>query len=136
MLNIASAPTRHTPTFTTGGGITEIVLPNARSSAVYLPSLAFLSREGVDRWLTWLVPQGIAKSALQHYGFDLAKTRFVYPKNQEQCFAFMRGALAEGNSHTVVGNPGKLTDEQIAHLEQAALRGQCYGLLLRERLSH
>jgi cell division inhibitor SulA len=136
MLSTANAPTRHCPPLTNSGGITEIVLPNARSSAIYLPSLAFLSREGVDRWLTWLVPQGVEKSALQQYGFDLLKTRFIYPRNQEQCFAFLRRALIEGNSHTVVGNPGKLTDEQIEQLEQAALIGQCYGLLLRERLSH
>jgi len=136
MLSAANAPTHHRPSLTNSGGITEIVLPNSRSSAIYLPSLAFLSREGADRWLTWLVPQGMAKSVLQQYGFDLIKTRFIYPRNPEQCFALFRKALIEGNSHTVVGNPGKLTDEQIEQLEQAALVGQCYGLLLRERLSH
>lgn len=136
MLNIAGSYNRSTPSGIGSGGITEIVLANAHSPEVYLPSLGFLSRTGLDRWLTWLVPQGMNKSSLLQYGFDLTKTRFIYLKNQEQCFELLREALMEGNSHTVVGSPGRLTDEQITQLEQAARVGQCYGLLLRERLSH
>ena len=120
-------------TTVSGSGITEIVLPNQQSSAIYLPSLAFLSREGMDRWLTWMVPQGITKSSLQQYGFDFAKTRFIYPKSEEQCFWLLWEALAEGNSHTVVGSPGRLTDDQLKRLEHAACTGRCHGLLLRDR---
>lgn len=136
MLSIASASNRHNPPIASAGGITEIVLPNAQSSSLYLPSLAFLSRTGNDRWLTWLVPHGVSKYSLLQYGFDFDKTRFIYPKSEAQCFSFLREALAEGNSHTVVGNPGRLTDDQILSLEQAAQVGRCYGLLLRERISH
>ncbi len=120
------------------GGITEIVLPNNESSRLYLPSLAFLSREGTDRWLTWIVPQGITKHLLQQYGFDFSKTRFIYSKSTEQCFWLLWEALAEGNSHTVVGSPGRLSDYQLNRLEHAALTGRCHGLLLRDRqpLSH
>jgi cell division inhibitor SulA len=135
MLSIASRENSSNQS-ATGVGITEIVLPNAFSAALYLPSLAFLSRESTDRWLTWLVPAGVTKASLQHYGFDLTKTRFIYPKSPEHCFALLREALLGGNSHTVVGSPGKMTEDQILCLEQAAKAGCCYGLLLRERLCH
>jgi cell division inhibitor SulA len=118
---------------TPAGGITEIVLPNSRSSSVYLPSLAFLSSQDNGRWLTWLAPQSMSKVELQNYGFDLGRTRFIYPKTQEHCFWLIWEALAEGNSHTVVGSPGRLTERQLNRLENAAKVGGCNGLLLRDR---
>lgn len=114
-------------------GITEIVLPNSRSTSLYLPSLAFLSSQGNGRWLTWLVPRSISKAELESYRFDLSKTRFIYPKTQDHCFWLIWEALAEGNSHTVVGSPGKLSELQLNKLENAARVGSCNGLLLRDR---
>lgn len=118
---------------TPSGGITEIVLPNSRSSSLYLPSLAYLSSQNNGRWLTWLAPNSMNKVELQSYGFDLSKTRFIYPKTQEDCFWLIWEALAEGNSHTVVGSPGRLTEHQLNKLENAARVGGCNGLLLRDR---
>lgn len=118
---------------TPSGGITEIVLPNSRSSSLYLPSLAYLSSQNNGRWLTWLSPNSMNKVELQSYGFDLSKTRFIYPKTQEDCFWLVWEALAEGNSHTVVGSPGRLTEHQLNKLENAARVGGCNGLLLRDR---
>lgn len=115
------------------GGITEIVLPNNQSSPLYLPSLAFLSAQGDGRWLTWLTSESMSKTTLKGYGFDLGKTRFIYPKSQEHCFWLIWEALAEGNSHTVVGSPGKLLEAQLSKLENAARVGGCNGLLLRDR---
>lgn len=115
------------------GGITEIVLPNSRSASIYLPSLAFLSSQSDGRWLTWLTSESMSKTELQNYGFDLNKARFIYPKNQDHCFWLLWEALAEGNSHTVVGSPGKLSETQISKLENAARVGGCNGLLLRDR---
>lgn len=120
----------------TAGGITEIILPNSRSSSLYLPSLAFLSSQADGRWLTWLAPQGLSRAALQNYGFDLSKTRFIYPKNQDHCFWLIWEALVEGNSHTVVGSPGRLSEHQLNKLENAARVGGCNGLLLRDREQH
>lgn len=121
------------PPQTPAGGITEIVLPNSRSSSLYLPSLAFLSSQSTGRWLTWLAPKSMSKFELQRYRFDLSKTRFIYPKTQDHCFWLIWEALAEGNSHTVVGSPGRLTEYQLDKLENAARVGGCNGLLLRDR---
>jgi cell division inhibitor SulA len=129
----AGTSERLQPPQTPTGGITEIVLPNSRSSSLYLPSLAFLSSQNNGRWLTWLAPQSMNKSELQGYRFDLSKTRFIYPKTQDHCFWLLWEALAEGNSHTVVGSPGRLTEQQLNKLENAARVGGCNGLLLRDR---
>ena len=119
----------NTPT----SGITEIVLAHANSLSLVLPSLAFLSHQSNDRWLTWLPPAGITKSLLQQYGFEFSRTRFVYPKNDEHAFWLFWQALAEGNSHMVVGTPGCLGETQLARLEHAAIVGNCSGLILRDR---
>ncbi len=119
-------------------GITEIVLPNSESLELVLPSLAFLSRSANtdERWLTWFPPVGITKALLAGYGFDLSRIRFIYPKDDEHCYWLFREALAEGNSHTVVGSPGKLTEQQVCKLEHASTAGSCSGLLLRSRTYH
>lgn len=118
-------------------GITEIVLPNEQSLEVVLPSLAFLSRnlcpKNKNRWLTWFPPIGVTKELLTGYGFDLSRVRFVYPKDTEHCFWLFWEALAEGNSHTVIASPGKLTEQQVKRLEHASAVGDCSGLLLRNR---
>lgn len=115
------------------GGITEIVLAHSQSLSFVLPSLAFLSQQNTDRWLTWLPPTTITKRLLQNYNFDFSRTRFVYPKNSEHAFWLFWEALTEGNSHMVVGAPGPLTERQLARLERAAAVGDCSGLLLRDR---
>lgn len=115
------------------GGITEIVLAHSQSLSFVLPSLAFLSQQPSDRWLTWLPPATITKRLLQSYSFDFSRTRFVYPKTSEQAFGLFWEALAEGNSHMVVGAPGVLTEQQMVQLEHAASIGDCSGLILRDR---
>lgn len=121
--------------FSPTGGITEIVLPDSQSSSIYLPSLAFLSSQTSGRWLTWLVPRCMNRIKLMQYGFDLERTRFIYPTNQDDCFWLIWKALAEGNSHTVVGSPGRLSENLLNKLENAARTGGCNGLLLRYRES-
>jgi len=116
-----------------GGGITEIVLPSNQHSSIYLPSLAFLSQTNDSRWMTWVVAEKIEKEKLRQYGFDLGRTRFVYLDTLADGFGILVRALEEGNSHTVVGNPGRLAEAQINRLEAAAYTGKCHGLLLRGR---
>jgi cell division inhibitor SulA len=117
------------------GGITELVLAHSHSLAFVLPSLAFLSQQNTDRWLTWLPPTTITKNMLQKYDFDFSRTRFIYPRNNEHAFWLFWEALAEGNSHMVVGAPGLLSEQKLARLEHAAAVGQCSGLILRDRTS-
>lgn len=114
-------------------GITEIMLAHSQSLSFVLPSLAFLSQQDTDRWLTWLPLSTVVRPLLQHYSFDFSRTRFVYPKNKEQAFWLFLEALAAGNSHTVVGAPGPLTEQQMVRLEGAAAQGNCSGLILRDR---
>lgn len=128
--NVASGSFGHSPA---SGGITEIVLAHSQSLSFVLPSLAFLSQQYSDRWLTWLPTTTITKQLLQSYSFDFSRTRFVYPKNNKQAFWLFCEALAEGNSHMVVGAPGALTDQQMTRLEDAADMGACSGLILRDR---
>lgn len=121
-------------------GVTEIVLPAHHSLDIILPSLAFLSRnksktQNSDRWLTWLAPKGLCKEMLADYGFDLASVRFIHPKNDEQCVDLFNKALAEGNSHTVVASPNSLTEKQLEQLENSSAKGQCSGLILRQRIA-
>lgn len=115
------------------GGITEIVLAHQQSLAFVLPSLASLSQQHCDRWLTWLVPSALTKGVLQDYDFDFKRTRFIYSKGEGHAFWLLVQALAEGNSHTVVGAPGVLSEQQMQHLECAADQGDCSGLILRDR---
>jgi cell division inhibitor SulA len=120
-------------------GITEIVLPNTESLDMVMPTLAFLSRSQNTshenkRWLTWFPPTRISKADLSEYGFDLSCIRFVYPKNDEHCYWLFWEALAEGNSHTVVASPGRLSEQQLQRLEHASNVGECSGLLLRNRI--
>lgn len=114
-------------------GITEIVLAHNQSLSFVLPSLAFLSQQHSDRWLTWLPLTTVTKPLLQNYSFDFSRTRFIYPKSRDQAFQLFLEALTKGNSHTVVGAPGPLTEQQMARLEQAAAIGNCSGLVLRDR---
>jgi cell division inhibitor SulA len=135
MRHTASASESFQASPSPAGGITEIVLPDTQSSSIYLPSLAFLSSQANGRWLTWLVPHCMDKAALIKYGFDLKRTRFIYPTSQADCFGLIWKALAEGNSHTVVGSPGRLSEPLLSKLEGAARTGSCNGLLLRYRES-
>lgn len=115
-------------------GITEIVLPDSHDLSMVMPSLAFLSNQHYDRWLTWIcdTPK-LDRQQLQGYGFNLSHIRVIYPRDNEHGFWLFWEALAEGNSHTVIGKPGLLTDPQLARLESGARAGQCSGLVLRDR---
>lgn len=116
-------------------GITEVVLSHSQSLDFVLPSIAFLSQQHSDRWLTWLPAATITKQRLQQYGFDFSRTRFVYPRTRDQAFWLFWQALAEGNSHMVIGALPPLTEQQLSRLDHAANVGGCSGLILRDRSS-
>lgn len=114
-------------------GITEVILPDERDFTVVMPTLAFLSHRTDHRWVTWILPDGITKSLLLQYQFDLSRIRLVHPRSKDEIFLLYWKALTTGTSHTVIGSPGKLSDNQISQLETAAHIGRCTGLLLRPR---
>ncbi len=114
-------------------GITEVVLPDAGQLHLVLPTLAHLSQQTQNRWLTWFPPKGVTKQTLQAFHFHLPNVRLIHTRDHEQQLWYFWEALAEGNSHTVVGHLGKLADNRVVQLEHAASVGSCTGLLIRYR---
>lgn len=119
-------------------GVTEIVLPATPGSEFdfVLPMLAHLSQQCTDRWLTWIAPRGINRQLLVQYGFALDKVRFIYTHNDQETRWLYWEALAMGNSQTVVASCESLSEREANALEQAALKGNAQGVLLRYRQSN
>lgn len=119
-------------------GITEVVTTNEDDGLdMLLPMLAHLSRESKDRWLTWVAPKKLAarinKQALHAYDFALGQVRVILSENNESMLRFLWDALASGTSAHVVANLESLTEEDRTRLEEACLRGDARGLVLRAR---
>jgi|GEM_PF-5320570 len=116
-------------------GVTEIVLSAAKENAydVVLPMLAQLSRQGDNKWLTWVAPHGVSKSLLAFYGFELEKVRLIHTKTGHELQALLKQALESGTSGTVVAEVGILTEGELHTLEKACNTGNSRALLLRAR---
>ncbi|MCP8898811.1 cell division inhibitor SulA [Gilvimarinus xylanilyticus] len=123
------------PQTTQPSGLTELVLTqhSAGSWLMVMPMIAHLSRQGGDRWLTWLTQEPVPAKILQEFGVDTSRLRLVHCKSEEEQLWVCWDALALGNSHTVIANPGSLTKQALAQLEKASQIGQSQGLLIRER---
>ena len=119
----------------TAAGVTELVLSRdcPEHASLLYPMLAFLSRQTQNQWITWVAPEGIDRQLFADYGVDTDKIRLVYPNSRTEVLQLIGQALALGNSHTVIANPGKLNDRELRQLESAAHQGQTQGLLLRLR---
>lgn len=115
-------------------GITELVLTqNApEQHQLLLPMIAHLSKSE-QRWLTWLSPGPIDRGLLEEYRVNLRTIRLIHAPKQSDSRWILWEALAEGNSHTVIASPGRLSDKDLKQLEAAAYKGACQGLLLRLR---
>lgn len=122
-------------TSVSNAGITEVILADesARQLAMVLPMLAHMSNTGDARWVTWVAPPAISRESLQGYGFNLSRLRLVHTRGEEELLWVFWQALAQGNSHTVVASPGRLSEKSLIKLEQAAIEGDCQGLLIRYR---
>lgn len=119
-------------------GITEIHITQSQGGAVsrevLLPMLAHLSKQGKDRWFTWIAPKGISKSLLLRYGFDLNKVQLVHTDSSTDIRWLIWEALNNGNSETVVveaSSLSKLSAADVSEFEAASIKGACRGLLLR-----
>ncbi len=136
MTNIAHAASEfpRAPRQTTSG-VTELVLTSdaPEQLALLLPMIAFLSKTASDRWITWIAPHNIHRELLESYGVDTRYIRVIHAQDSQTLRWITWEALSAGNSHTVISSPGKLTDKELSHLEAAAAKGQCQGLLLRVR---
>ena len=115
-------------------GITELVLTHRapKQHQLLLPMIAHLSKSH-QRWLTWLTPSPIDRDLLEEYQVDFQAIRLIHtPENSDNRWILWE-ALAEGNSHTVIASPGRLSEKDLNQLEAAAHKGGCQGLLLRSR---
>ncbi len=99
-----------------------------------MPMIAFLTKSGRDRWLTWITPSYVSRDFLESYDVDTGVMRIIHRSEEEEgCMWLTLEALAAGNSHTVISSLGKLIDKEFRQLELAAFEGKCQGLLLRTR---
>lgn len=124
-----------TPDAPTTGGITELVLTHnaPEQTQLLLPMVAHLSHTRSDRWLTWISPGKIDRRELEQYGVDPRAIRVIHAPQGRDNRWILWEALAKGNSHTVIANPGTLSDRELKQLEAAARQGHCQALLLRVR---
>ena len=115
-------------------GITELVLTHRapEQHQLLLPMIAHLSKSH-QRWLTWLTPGPIDRGLLEDYQVDLQTIRLIHTPEYSDSRWILWEALAEGNSHTVIASPGRLSEKDLRQLEAAAHKGECQGLLLRLR---
>ena len=135
MTNTAKLVSTQNPQSAPQSGVTELVLANdsLEQLALILPMIAFLSHSQGERWITWISTQPISRELLEAYGVNTRVLRFVHCKDGDNARWVTWEALAAGTSHTVIASPGKLTDKELAQLEQAAYMGKTQGLLIRLR---
>lgn len=113
-------------------GSTEIIVPRSEQSLMLLlPTIAYLSQNLDNRWLTIVSKSRVSGKLLERFGCDKTKIRIIYAKNKSLVFDYLKTALANGKSHTVIGNPGKLTKSQTKQLENAARCGNAQSITVR-----
>jgi cell division inhibitor SulA len=123
-----SAPAKST------SGVTELVLTSKSPEQlqILLPMLAFLSNQHENRWITWIAPEYLNRQVLEAYGVNTSCIRLIHCAPENLLWVTWE-ALASGTSNMVIASPGKLSEKELHHLETAAHKGQCQGLLLRAR---
>lgn len=116
-------------------GITELVISNGHEQYLQwlLPMVAHFSHQDDNRWLTWIGANGISKQLLKRYDINTRNLRLIHLKQSQDTLWTSWDALAQGNSHMVIANPGVLNNQQQQQLQKAAELGSCQGLMLRFR---
>lgn len=115
------------------GGVTELVLAGTGQGALLLPMVAHLAHRAPGRWVTWVVSTEEDRQLVQDQALAGLPIRLIHCTRAEDILWIVWEALAAGNSQTVIARPGRLGRKSLAHLEAAAERGECQGLLLRQR---
>ena len=112
--------------------IAEIVVANNSSQALLMSIIATFSRYN-KRWLTWITDKVPSKQQLLTYGVNLKTLRLIYVNPyQDSCWLTWE-ALAQGNSHTVIAELGKLAGQDVHAMENAASLGDAQGIIIRQR---
>ncbi len=114
-------------------GITEILMPYGEDMSLILPMLASLSHECKDQWFTMIVPRSFLLSDLKPYPFAFTNIRLVHSQHSDDSLWMSWDALSNGNSGYVVALLEDLSDTDRTRLEEASLKGQTRGLVLRKR---
>ena len=114
-------------------GISEIILAtdSALQPVFLLPILAQMSLD--KRWLMCIGDEpSINRNWVLALGIDAAQVLHI--KTEEHCFLEVCcKALAAGTGHIIIEWAGKITDEQLDELDDAAKQGNSHGLLIRRR---
>ena len=112
--------------------ITEIVVASGNPQALLMPIIAALSQQN-SRWLTWITNKVPSKKQLLDYCINLQTLRLIYINHQQEDRWLTWEALAQGNSHTVITEMGKLTRRDIQAMENAARQGNTQGIIIRRQ---
>jgi len=140
-----NAPGKHTPSpqRTTSAreswpqaNVTEIILPaeQVENFQLLLPMLTQLNRE--ERWLAWIdPPSGLVQKWQQHHGIIQHQLLILRSSQQHGAEALAEKALAAGTCHAVVLWTSGLSRQDSSRLEEASLRGNSHGVILRQRSS-
>ena len=114
-------------------GISEIILAtDSALQPVYL--LPILGQMSLDkRWLMCIGDEpSINRSWVLALGLDASQVLHI--KAEKHCFLQVCcKALAAGTGHIIIEWAGKITDEELAELDEAAEQGNSHGLLIRRR---
>jgi len=114
-------------------GISEIILAadSALQPVYLLPILAQMSLD--KRWLMWIGDEhSLNRNWVSALGIDTAQV--LYIKAEEPCFLQVCcKALSAGTGHIIIEWTGKISDEELTLLDEAAKQGNSHGLLIRRR---
>ena len=112
--------------------IAEVIVTEGNCQALLLPIISAFSQHN-SRWLTWITDKVPAKERLLTYGINLNTLRVIYINRQQDSRWLIWEALAQGNSHAVIAELGKLTIQDMNTMEKAAIQGNTQGIIIRQR---
>ena len=112
--------------------IAEIIVARESCQTVLMPLIATFSHYG-RRWLTWITDSVPSKEQLLTHGVNLQTLRLIYISQHQDSRWLIWEALAQGNSHTVITEPGQLARKDLCLMESAAIQGGTQGIIVRRR---
>lgn len=112
--------------------IAEIAVARDSDQTLLMPIIATFSHYD-ERWLTWITDSVPSKEQLLDYGVNLRALRLIYINRHQDSRWLIWEALAQGNSHTVVTELGKLTKKDVGLMEGAAAQGSTQGIIIRRQ---
>lgn len=114
--------------------VTEIILPaeQVENFQLLLPMLTQLNRE--ERWLAWIdPPSGLVQKWQQHHGIIQHQLLILRSSSQHSAETLAEKALSAGTCHAVVLWTSGLNRQNTRLLEDASVRGDSHGVILRQR---